>query len=76
MLITRASGGGRRLFTRRPSRLASLLIWVAVVVGAACLLVTIAFDRGSVAAIAFGCAAVVGAALGCGLLLRIFASRS
>lgn len=74
MLITRASDGGRRIFTRRPSKLAGVLIWAAVVVGAACLLVTIAFDRGSVAAFAFGCAAVVGAALGFGLLLRIFAS--
>ena len=75
-LITRASGGGRRLFTRRPSRLAAFLIWAGVVVGAACLIETVATDRDPVAAFAFACAVVVGVALVCGFLVRMLASRA
>lgn len=76
LLITRASGGGRRLFTRRPNRWGALLIWMAVAVGAACLIATVVSDREPVSAFALGCAGVVGVALVSGLLVRMFANRT
>jgi hypothetical protein len=76
MLITHASGRGRRLFTRRPSRWAGLLIWTAVVVGAVCLIAKVASGRDPVNALAYGCAVVAATVLASGLLLRVLASRT
>ncbi len=76
LLITRASGEGRRLFTRRPSRWASLLIWTAVVVGGACLIARVASGRDPIDTLAYGCAAVAATALASGVLLRMRTSRA
>lgn len=76
MLITRASGRGRRLFTRRASRWTSLVIWGAVGIGAVCLIARVTSDRDPLEVIASGCVAVAAAALAFGVLFRLLAGRT
>lgn len=75
-MITRASGRGRRLFTRRRSRWAGLFIWVAVLLGALCLIGAVVFPREPGDALTLSCVAVAAAAMVCGLLVRMFANRT
>ena len=76
MLITRASGRGRRLFTRRPSRWTSFVIWGAVGIGAVCLIAKATSDRDPLEVVASGCIAVAAVALACGVLFRNLAGRT
>ena len=74
MLITRASGEGRRLFSRPPRRWASLVIVAGVALGAVCLLAPTS-DRDPVELAAKGCVVVAAATVAVGLLFRILSSR-
>jgi hypothetical protein len=76
VLITRVSGEGRRLFTRRRSRLAAALIWAGVVLGALCFIGSIGSGGALIAPLTFGCAAVVAVVLVWGLVLRIVGHRT
>ena len=75
MLITRASGRGRRLFTRRQNRWARVLIWAACLIAALCLLVAVAADHDPFGALAYGCAAVFGVVSAAALTLRLVVGR-
>ena len=76
MLITRASGRGRRLFTGRQSRWARVLILAACLVAALCLLVGLTSDQDPFGAFARGCTAVFGVAFATALILRLLVGRT
>lgn len=76
VLITRVSGEGRWLFTRRRSRLAAALIWAGVFVGALCAIGSIGAGGALIAPLTVGCAAVVAAVLAWGLVLRMVGNRT
>jgi hypothetical protein len=74
-LFTRASGRGRRLFTRRSRKWSARLIWGGMIVGAACLGATVVVGRDAAAVFGIGCTFVAFAGAGLGVIARIFAGR-